>query len=178
MRTRARNEGLEPTVIVGAVLGIHVECDDMAGADGVHADTALKAGSGAPAELALHVVFGEQILGLVGDMQEAVHQLAAFPARTTQFRVLGRQPVGLGDRVDGRPQHGMVDGLVDVFAQVESVQTAPMQGFEVILRGDDRLAEGRPELFDCFHDVSHFTIDRRTPVRSRQNASDRGVAGR
>ena len=35
----------------------------MAGADGVEPDAALKAGAGAPAEFALHLVLGDQFGG-------------------------------------------------------------------------------------------------------------------
>ena len=55
---RALEEGEEALVIVGAALGIDVEGDRMARADGVHPDAALEAGAGAPAELALHLVLG------------------------------------------------------------------------------------------------------------------------
>ena len=65
-------EGEKALVIVGAVLAVDVEGHRMAGADGVEADAALEAGAGAPAELALHLVLGDEFAGTHRHMQEAV----------------------------------------------------------------------------------------------------------
>ncbi len=60
---RALEEGEEALVIIGAVLGVDVEGHGVAGADGVETDAALKAGSGAAAELALHLMLGDEFRG-------------------------------------------------------------------------------------------------------------------
>ena len=62
-RLRALEEGEEALVIVGALLGVDVEGHRMAGADGVEPDAALEAGAGAPPELALHLVLGDELGG-------------------------------------------------------------------------------------------------------------------
>ena len=57
---RALEEGEKAPVIIGAVLGVDIEGHGMAGADGIEPDAALKAGAGAAAEFALHLMLGDQ----------------------------------------------------------------------------------------------------------------------
>ena len=69
---RAPQEGEKALVVVGAVFGVDVEGDRMAGADGVEPDAALEAGAGAPAEFALHLMLGDEIVRRGRHVQEAV----------------------------------------------------------------------------------------------------------
>ena len=78
-------------MVVGAAFGIDVEGHRMARADRVKADAALEAGAGAAAELALHLVLGDEIAGLGRHMQEAV-DLACRRCRCLTPPSSGRSP--------------------------------------------------------------------------------------
>jgi len=105
-------------VVVRTVLGVHIEGDGMARTEGIDADAALEACSRASSKFALHVVLRQQIFRLVGDMQEAVHQFALFGSRTTKLRMLGREPVSLGDGVGRWAKDWMVNRLIDTLTQI------------------------------------------------------------
>ena len=69
---RALEKSEEALVIFAAVLGVDIERHRMAAADGVKPDAALKAGAGAPAKLALHLMLGDQFAGAHRHVEEAV----------------------------------------------------------------------------------------------------------
>ena len=115
-------KGEEALVIVGAVLGVDVEGDRMAGADGVQADAALEAGAGAPAELALHLVLGDEIGGADRHVQEAVDRLSLIVgAHGAELGPLAGEPEGFRHGVDRRPDHRMIDRLGHALAHEEHV---------------------------------------------------------
>jgi hypothetical protein len=95
----------------------------MTRTEGINADAALEACSRASAQFALHVVLRQQVFRLVGDMQEAVNQFALFGARTAKLRMLGREPVRLGDGVGRWAKDRMIDRLSDLLAHIRNVQS-------------------------------------------------------
>ena len=85
----------------------------MAGADRVQADAALKACAGAPAEFALHLVLGDQIVRPGRDVQEAVGDESGDLAfGRPQFWTFEGQPIGLRRGVDGGEDDRMLDRLL------------------------------------------------------------------
>ena len=102
---RALEEGEKALVIIGAVFGVDVEGHRMAGADGVKPDAALEAGAGAPAELALHLVLGDEIVRAGRHVQEAVGQDARDVALdAAELRPLAGEPIGFRHGVDRGPK--------------------------------------------------------------------------
>ena len=144
-RLRALEEGKEALVVIGAALGIDVEGHRMAGADGVQADAALEAGAGAPAELALHLVFGDELVRRGRHMQEAVGVHAGDVALdAAKLGPLAGEPVGLGHGVDRREDHRMIDRLGHPLAHEKDVHAPPAQRGDVVVGGRRSGGRNRP----------------------------------
>ena len=71
-RLRPLEEGKKALVIIGAGFGVDIEGHRMAGADCVEPDAALKAGAGAAAEFALHLMLGDEFGRVHRHVEEAV----------------------------------------------------------------------------------------------------------
>src|SRR3974390_329347 len=149
---RALEEGKKALVIIGAVRGIDVEGHRMAGADRVEADTALKAGTGAPAEFALHFVLGDEVLRASGHVQEAVCEDARdVTLCAAEIRPLGGEAVGLRHGVDRGEDDRMLDRLLDALAHEEHVYAPAAQRRDVVVGGDDWPGKIGPELLLGVH---------------------------
>ncbi len=128
----AADERAAALVIGRAVLLVDLVGHRIQRVDGVHADAALEAGAGELAEAALHAVLRHHVVRALGDVQEAVHRLAA-EARVSQgqLRLGHREVVGGRHGVDGRPDHRVVDRLLDPLAEEVDLEAAAAQALDV-----------------------------------------------
>ena len=128
-----RDEADEARVVGRAVLLVDLEGDRVQRVDRVHADAALEAGAGELAEPALHLVLQHQVVGAAGHVQEAVDALAGVGRdRRPELRIAHGQVVGLGHRVDRRPDHRVIDRLRHQLAEQEDPQLPAPQALDVL----------------------------------------------
>ena len=125
-------------VVTGAVLFIDVPGDRVQHAERVQAGAALEAGAGELAQAPLHAVFHHQVLGRLRHVQKAVH--GGVDQRRMgggQFRVVDGQVVGGAQGVDAGPDHRVVGGLVDQFAEQKQAGAATFKAGDVVVTGAD-----------------------------------------
>mmetsp|Transcript_63948 Transcript_63948/g.169949 ORF Transcript_63948/g.169949 Transcript_63948/m.169949 type:complete len:212 (-) Transcript_63948:62-697(-) len=140
---RHPHEVLKAEMVLRAVLLVDVESGGPCGIESVHTDTALETAACAPAQLPLHVRLPHEVVGGFAHMEEAAHAVAAEAQRSAQLGVVVRQPIGLGQRVDGGPHDRMVHKVVYELALDVDLEVPSPQGRYVALRGGDL---GRPRL--------------------------------
>ena len=155
----ARQELLEPRVVVGPALLVQIVCHRVQRVERIHADAALEARARQLPKTALHLVLHDEIAGARGDMEEAVYA-ATGEGRDggSQFGILVREIVSLRDRVDRRPDDGVVDRLFDELAHQIDLQPTTPEAFDVFGAGLDRIPRpGRtrwrrlPDPSRCLH---------------------------